>query len=228
MLKIMTAFDDAAIRFLDILISFIVIFALIPLLLSVCIWNLLTGENEIFYKQIRVGKDGKHFHILKFATMIKDSPNIGSGLFTDESDTRFLPLGAVLRKTKINELPQLINVIRGEMSIVGFRPLVPTSYDTVKQMVGERAYTCASGITSVASILLRNEEAILSKIEREERIHYYNTKILPAKACLDLWWCENRNLYNYCLIIALTAVALILPIKLVPFGVLKDLPLLSL
>ena len=72
----------------------------------------LTGENEVFYKQIRVGKDGKKFHIFKFATMIKNSPNIGSGLFTDQNDARFLPLGGVLRKTKINELPQLINVIK--------------------------------------------------------------------------------------------------------------------
>src|SRR5207237_6029984 len=83
----------------------------------------VTGEGEVFYRQERVGRGGKRFRILKFATMLKDSPNLSGGDITVDKDPRVLPCGHFLRKTKINELPQLLNVIDGDMSIIGPRPL---------------------------------------------------------------------------------------------------------
>ena len=97
-------------------------------------WNVLTGEHEIFYKQTRIGKNGKQFEIIKFATMLKNSSELGTGGFTEFNDSRFLPLGSFMRKTKINELPQLLNILRGEMSLVGFRPLAKVSFDRVLEI----------------------------------------------------------------------------------------------
>jgi lipopolysaccharide/colanic/teichoic acid biosynthesis glycosyltransferase len=87
-----------------------------------------TGEGEVFFRQPRVGKDGKLFDLLKFATMLKNSPNIGTGELTLHNDPRVLPVGRWLRKSKINELPQLINVWLGHMSIAGPRPQTPRCF----------------------------------------------------------------------------------------------------
>jgi len=89
----------------------------------------LTGEHYIFYLQPRVGRGGRDFNVLKFATMLKDSPNLPGGLITAKNDPRLLPLGKFLRATKINELPQLINVLLGQMSIVGYRPFAKVHYN---------------------------------------------------------------------------------------------------
>ena len=94
-------------RFFDILLSGFGLLLLAPLFLPLVLILRFTGEGEIFYKQERVGKDGQTFKILKFATMLKDSPNIGAGTLTMKDDPRVLPFGKLLRKTKINELPQI-------------------------------------------------------------------------------------------------------------------------
>ena len=216
------------IRALDVLLSLFALLTLSPVLLITVLWNVLTGERQILYRQIRVGRAGKPFEILKFATMLIDSPNMSGGGFVESNDARLLPLGAFLRKTKINELPQLINVLRGDMSLVGFRPLAQTSYDTAVGIGGLSTYTVQPGITSLASIVLRNEEEILADVSASERQHFYDTKILPRKVAMDKWWQENRNGYNYVALIGITAVALFLPYKLLPLKLLKDPPFVAL
>ena len=109
-------------RFFDILFSLVAIVIFAPLLISVSVILKFTGEGEIFFGQPRMGWNFKTFRLLKFATMLKDSPNIGSGTVTLKDDPRVLPVGKFLRKTKINELPQLLNVLRGDMSLIGPRP----------------------------------------------------------------------------------------------------------
>ena len=89
----------------------------------------LTGEGQVFFLQHRVGKGGKTFKLHKFATMLKNSPNMATGTVTIKDDPRILPMGRILRTTKINEVPQLINVIKGEMSIVGPRPQTQRCFD---------------------------------------------------------------------------------------------------
>ncbi len=154
--------------------------------------------------------------------MLKDSPQLGSGGFTELNDSRFLPLGSFMRKTKINELPQLINVMRGEMSLVGFRPLAKVSFDKVLEIGNKTTYSTMPGITSPASIFLRNEEQILMKVEDKQK--YYDEYILPFKVSLDEWWAKNNNLFNYFAILFLTALSLFLPFHVLPIKILKDLP----
>ncbi|MDR2409882.1 MAG: sugar transferase, partial [Bacteroidales bacterium] len=110
------------VRFFDILFSGIAIVILFPFMIPVMIVLKLTGEHYIFYTQVRIGKHGLPFKIFKFATMLKDSPNLLGGLITAPDDSRLLPTGKFLRKTKINELPQLLNIFIGQMSFVGYRP----------------------------------------------------------------------------------------------------------
>lgn len=210
------------IRFFDLLFSFFLSILLFPLLLLVCIWNVLTGEHEIFYKQIRIGKNGKQFEIIKFATMLKNSSELGAGGFTEFNDSRFLPLGSFMRKTKINELPQLLNILRGEMSLVGFRPLTKGSFDRVLDIGDKTTYSNMPGITSPASIFLRNEEQILMKVEDKQK--YYDEHILPFKVSLDEWWAKNNSVFNYFAILFLTALSLFLPFHLLPIKILRNLP----
>ena len=105
-------------RFFDVLFSGGAIVVLLPFMIPIMIGLKLTGEHDIFYMQDRAGKGGKPFKMLKFATMLRNSPNLAGGLYTAENDPRILPMGKFLRKTKINELPQLINIFKGDMSIV--------------------------------------------------------------------------------------------------------------
>src|SRR6185369_2253365 len=109
-------------RFLDIFLSALALIVLSPLLVPIVIALRLTGEGEVFFIQSRVGRGGRMFGLYKFATMLKNSPNMGTGTVTLSGDPRILPLGKFLRKTKINELPQLLNILKGDMSIVGPRP----------------------------------------------------------------------------------------------------------
>ena len=111
-------------RIFDVIFSSAVILFLAPIFIPVIIILLLTGEGEVFYMQERIGKNKKAFHIYKFVTMIKNSPNIGNGIYTAEGDPRILPFGKFLRKTKINEMPQIFNIFLGSMSFVGPRPLI--------------------------------------------------------------------------------------------------------
>ena len=115
-------------RFFDILFSSFALLVLSPLLIPVVIILKFSGEGEVFFLQERIGKNGKLFKLFKFATMLKDSPNLGTGTVTMKDDPRVLPVGKFLRKTKINELPQLLNIFFGDMSVIGPRPLTAETF----------------------------------------------------------------------------------------------------
>ena len=152
-------------RLLDIFLSGISIITLLPLFILCFFMLKITGEGEIFYKQIRVGKNGKSFKLLKFATMLKNSPNIGAGEITVKNDERVLPVGRFLRKSKINELPQLWNIFVGDMSIVGPRPMVPSTYAHYPNAVCQKLNTVKPGLTGIGSIYFRNEERYLAELD---------------------------------------------------------------
>lgn len=154
--------------------------------------------------------------------MIKGSAEMEGGFFTLENDPRFLPFGLFLRKTKINELPQLINVFMGDMSLVGFRPLLEPGYIQARNLTSEDTYSMKPGITSLSSIVLRNEEDIISKVSNKK--DYYSNQILPLKVEIDEWWFQNRSIYNYFVILILTILALALPQRLLPFNMLRNPP----
>ena len=213
------------IRFFDIVFSFLMIIILSPLFLIVSILNLSTGENKIFYLQKRVGKNNRSFNIIKFATMIDNSINLGSKGFVEKNDWRLLPLGAFLRKTKINELPQLFNVLKGDMSLVGYRPLIEETYSKAKKYNINTDLKGRPGITSIASIYFRDEEVLIANAENKEQ--FYFNEIFPKKLLLDEWWYLNKSFKYYIYIIVITGLSLFMSLKNLPLSHLKGLPFID-
>jgi len=208
-------------RFFDIFFSGFALLLLSPFFLPVMIVLKITGEREIFYIQERIGKDGKPFGLYKFATMLKNSPNIGAGDITLKNDSRVLPVGRFLRKTKINELPQLLNIIRGDMSIVGPRPMVSKTYKQYGN-AGKDVYTIRPGLTGIGSIVFRDEERYLEN--RSDPMKFYVESIIPYKIQLELWYKKNKSLLMYFTIIFLTAWIVIFSDSRLHHNIFKDLP----
>ncbi|HAN64908.1 MAG TPA: lipid carrier--UDP-N-acetylgalactosaminyltransferase [Chitinophagaceae bacterium] len=195
-------------RLLDILLAGMALLLLLPVFIPVVILLLLTGEHEVFYFQKRIGYRNKPFWIWKFATMMKNSPNMGTGEITLRNDPRVTPFGRFLRKTKINELPQIINVLKGDMSIVGPRPLMEVSFNLYSPGVREKIYQTRPGITGIGSLVFRDEEKILSDAD-DPRAMY--AAIYPYKAELEMWYQRHCSLKTDLSIIFLTAWAIISP-----------------
>jgi len=210
------------IRFFDIFISSIAIIILFPFMIPIMIGLKLTGEHYIFYKQERVGRYGKEFKLLKFATMLKDSPNLPGGLYTSINDTRLLPMGKFLRKTKINELPQLLNILMGQMSIVGYRPTVREHYESYSIEAKQKIYHAKPGLTGIGSIVFRNEEEILQQFD--DKKYFHQNVINPYKIILDSWYVEHRSIANYFKIIFITALVVLKPNSGIWKKSFKDLP----
>ncbi len=210
-------------RIIDIVLSSFAILFLLPLLIPITIGLMLTGEHYIFYFQERIGFKNKPFKIFKFATMLKNSPNIGTGLHTTSKDPRILPMGGFLRKTKINELPQLINIFLGNMSIVGPRPLVNKTFEPYSNKVKKNIYNVRPGLSGIGSIVFRDEELLLSKSKIPIN-EYYRKFISPYKGDLELWYQNKISFYTDFMIIFLTIWVVIFPKSDLVFRVFKDLP----
>jgi len=196
-------------RILDILLSLSALLVLVPLLIPIIIILRTTGEGEIFYVQKRAGKNGNSFGLLKFATMVKDSPNIGPGEITVQDDPRVLPFGKFLRKTKLNELPQLWNIFKGDMSVVGPRPMVLNTYSHYPENARRKLDMIRPGLTGIGSIFFRDEERYLT--QQDEPIKFYREHIIPYKSELELWFVDNNTLWLYIKIIFVTALVIIFP-----------------
>jgi len=211
------------IRFFDILFSLLAIIVLFPFMLIVMIVLKLTGEHCVFYRQPRVGKGGKIFYVLKFVTMLKNSENMPGGVLTQKNDPRVLPFGKFLRKTKINELPQLINILIGEMSIIGPRPQAKPHYDLYDQRVKDAINQIPPGLSGIGSVAFRNEEALLDNVDGD-RNAFHDTVIAPYKGALELWFVQHRNLKNYFKLIYLTVRAVLNDKSSGWYTSFKDLP----
>ena len=199
-------------RFFDILFSFIAIVILLPFMLPIMIGLKLTGEHDIFYGQERIGKGGKPFKVWKFATMLRNSINMPGGGFTMKDDPRILPMGKFLRKTKINELPQLINIFVGDMSVIGYRPLVKKGYDLYSEDVKKELAKSRPGLSGIGSIVFRNEEQIVQKYETfEEKQEYYKNAIIPYKGELEVWYANHKSVFMYFRLIFMTVGAVLKP-----------------
>lgn len=196
-------------RLLDIVLSCTALVVLVPFLIPVVIILRLTGEGEVFYIQERVGRGGNSFGLYKFATMLKNSPNIGAGEITVRGDPRVLPFGRFLRKTKLNELPQLWNIFIGDMSIVGPRPMVLNTYAYYPEEVRQKLNTIRPGLTGIGSIVFRDEERYLAN--RNEPMEFYRQQIIPYKSDLELWFVENSTLWLYIKIVFVTAWVIFFP-----------------
>ena len=210
-------------RFFDILFSLIALLLFSPLLLVIVITLRLTGEGEVFFLQERIGKCGKNFKLFKFATMLKNSPNIGTGTVTMSGDPRVLPVvGVFLRKTKINELPQLLNIFLGDMSVIGPRPLTAQTYEAYSESTQSLIKQVRPGLSGVGSIIFRNEEEIMQGSTAS--VDFYANVIAPYKGALEEWFVSNKSLYVYFLAIFVTAWAVLIPRTKIAWRVFKDLP----
>lgn len=197
------------IRFFDILFSGIAIIILLPFMIPIMIGLKLTGEHDIFYKQTRIGKAGKPFGVMKFATMLRNSPNMAGGVLTQKDDPRILPMGKFLRKTKINELPQLLNIFIGQMSVIGPRPQAKAHYDLYSDDVKAAIDTVAPGLSGLGSVAFRDEEDMLNAVENRDAFH--DTIIAPYKGALEVYFVNHRNLCTYFKLIWLTVLAVLKP-----------------
>lgn len=195
---------------MDIIIALVALLFAIPLCIPIILILRLTGEGEIFYLQERIGYKNRKFRIYKFATMLKDSPNMGTGDVTLKNDTRVLPFGKFLRKTKINELPQIINVLNGTMSIVGARPLMTQSFNQYSEDVKAIIYATPPGITGIGSLIFRDEETIIDNSGMDPRFFYENY-ILPYKGSVEKWYQANKSTWLDIKIIFFTAWLVIFP-----------------
>lgn len=213
-------------RLFDFVMALLALTVLSPLLIPVIIGLLLTGEHYVFYFQERIGKGGKAFDIWKFATMLKNSPNIGTGTVTTRNDPRVLPMGKFLRKTKINELPQLINILIGNMSIIGPRPLVKKTYDLYADDVKECISKVTPGLSGIGSVIFRDEEYYVSKAKNP--VEFARQYIQPQKGELEKWYYHNRSLYVDFMIIFLTCWVIVFPKSDLVYKVFKTLPRLDL
>ena len=196
-------------RFLDVVLSFLALVVLAPFLLPVVVILRFTGEGEVFYIQERAGRGGNSFGLYKFATMLKNSPNIGAGEITVRGDPRVLPFGKFLMKTKLNELPQLWNIFIGDMSVVGPRPMVLNTYAHYPEGARQKLNTIRPGLTGIGSIIFRDEERYLA--DRDEPMEFYREHIIPYKSDLELWFVANNTLWSYIKIIFVTAWVVVFP-----------------
>jgi len=197
-------------RILDFMLALLAILVLSPLLVPVCLILLCTGEHKVFYFQERIGQHNRRFRLWKFATMLQNSPNLAGGLHTTRRDPRVLPFGRILRMTKINELPQLINILLGDMAVVGPRPLVDKTFDPYPEHVKASIYNVRPGLTGIGSIVFRDEERLLSECGMP-LAEFYRRYISPAKGELELWYQRHMSLATDIKLIFLTAWAILRP-----------------
>lgn len=209
-------------RIFDLFFSLTALAILSPLVLPIIFILRLTGEGEIFFLQERVGKHGKIFKLFKFATMLKDSPNIGTGEVTVKSDPRILPVGYVLRKFKINELPQLLNVFLGHMSLIGPRPLTKTLFDCYPKNVQKAIKSVRPGLSGIGSIVFRSEEDILQGDQGSR--NFYQDVILKYKGSLEEWFVMNKSMYVYFLAIFITIWVIFFSNSTIVFKIFQSLP----
>ncbi|SEA68952.1 sugar transferase [Bizionia paragorgiae] len=213
-------------RLCDIIVSGVALLILAPLLIPIMIGLKLTGEGYIWYKQERVGYKNKPFLIWKFATMLKDSPNMAGGIMTTKKDPRITPMGGFLRKSKINELPQLINIFKGDMSVVGPRPVMQKSFDAYPEDVKQVIYNVKPGLTGIGSVIFRDEEELITEVKNrgEDTWAFYANKIYPFKGQVEQWYQKNESFMVDVKLILATAWVILNPTSEIVYSWFKDLP----
>ncbi len=212
-------------RLFDVISSGVAIIVLSPLLLPLIIGLKLTGEGHIFYLQERVGYKNKVFRLYKFATMLKGSSKMPGGYITTKNDPRITPMGGFLRKSKLNELPQLFNIFLGQMSVVGPRPVMPVSFEAYPADVKAVIYDSKPGLTGIGSLVFRDEEGLITKIKESggDMWQFYKNDIYPYKGALEIWYQSHKSFWLDLKIIFLTAWVVLFP-KTDVFKFFRNLP----
>ena len=185
----MNKFNKVVKRIFDFICSTLGLIVLSPILIAIAIKIKMGSDGPVFFKQIRVGEKNKEFEILKFRTMVVDAEKLGRQI-TVGNDSRITKVGGFLRKYKLDELPQLINVFKGDMSLVGPRPEVPR-YVKLYNEEQRKVLEVKPGITDLASIRYSDENDLLGEAENPDDL-YINT-IMPDKLALNLQYINNNN-----------------------------------
>lgn len=210
----------------DIIVSGIALIILAPLLIPIMIGLKLTGEGHIWYKQERIGYKNRTFLIWKFATMLENSQNMAGGVITTKKDPRITPMGGFLRKSKINELPQLINIFKGDMSVVGPRPVMRISFEAYPEDVQQVIYNVKPGLTGIGSIIFRDEEELITAVKNkgEDPWAFYANKIYPFKGEVEKWYQQHESFVVDVKVIVITAWVILNPESEVVYKAFKGLP----
>jgi lipopolysaccharide/colanic/teichoic acid biosynthesis glycosyltransferase len=210
------------IRFFDVVLSGLALIGLSPLIVPIVLLLKFSGEGEIFFLQERVGKNREMFKLFKFATMLKDSESMGTGTVTIKNDPRVLPAGKFLRKTKINELPQLLNVFIGQMSLVGPRPQAPKCFEAFPLESQDIIAQVKPGLSGIGPIVFRGEEDVLEG--NSGTLDFYDNVIGPYKGKVEAWYIEKQGLIAYFSLILLTMWVVLFPKSDLVWRLFKDLP----
>ena len=211
-------------RLTDIIISLITLIILLPIFIPIIIILKFSDEGEVFYFQKRYGLFNSRFQIWKFASMLKNSMNIGTGSITLQNDPRVTKIGSFLRKTKINELPQIINILKGDISLVGPRPLVTRTFKAYSEEIQSQIYNVKPGLTGIGSIVFRDEESIISAVKDEDPHEFYKRVIAPYKGELEMWYQNNNSFFLDLQLIFLTAWVIFFPASKLYEKWFKDMP----
>ena len=213
-------------RIFDITSSSLALIILAPFLLPIVILLRLTSEGEVFYLQERIGLNKKPFMIFKFATMLKNSSKMAGGIITVKNDPRVTFMGGFLRKSKINELPQLINIIIGDMSVVGPRPVMKASFEAYPSKIQEVIYNVKPGLTGIGSIIFRDEEDLISNIKNDggDIWDFYKNTIYPFKGEVEIWYQNNKSFFLDIKLIFITVWVIFSPNSKIYEKLFKDLP----
>lgn len=187
----MNKFNKVVKRMFDFICSTLGIIILSPILIAIAIKIKIGSDGPVFFKQIRIGEKNKEFEILKFRTMVVDAEKLGRQI-TVGNDSRITKIGAFLRKYKLDELPQLINVFKGDMSLVGPRPEVPR-YVKLYNEEQRKVLDVKPGITDLASIRYRDENDLLGEAENPD--DFYINTIMPDKLALNLEYIRKNNVF---------------------------------
>ncbi len=212
-------------RLFDLIFSALSILVLLPIFFATYTVLLFTGEGETFFVQTRVGRYGKPIKIFKFATMLKNSASMGTGTVTLKNDPRVLPVGRFLRRSKINELPQLFNVLFGDMSLIGPRPQAKRCFEAFPEDLQDIIVSVRPGLSGLGSIFFRNEELMLNDAGNADQ--FYDEIIMPYKGLLEEWYVRHNSLKAYFLLIIATVWVLIskkVPINWPFFSLIPDVP----
>ena len=195
--------------FLDKVLALVLLIPLSPIILAIAIWIRLDSEGPVFYRQERITTYGRPFRIFKFRTMVKDADKLGAAV-TEHNDPRISRAGDKLRKVRLDELPQLFNVLLGDMSFVGVRPEVAKYVNRYTDEMNATLLLPA-GITSPASIEYKDEDEVIEKFKGTGRSidDIYIEEVLPDKMKYNLAYLKNFSIMNDIKIMIKTALAVI-------------------
>ncbi len=210
------------IRTLDIFLSVAALFILSPLFLILTLMLRFSGQGEVLYFQERIGLGGKKIRLIKFATMLRNSPEMGAGELTLPQDPRVLPMGGVLRKTKLNELPQLINILKGDLSLIGPRPQTQKFYLCYREEDRALISLVRPGLSGVGSILFRNEEDLIASAH--DPVAFDADVLMPYKGELESWYVVNQSLGLYFELILISILVVLFPSCRFHQGIMSRLP----